>query len=124
MATSTSNNYDKALKKSLVHLKKLVNMDKLMPELDKCHILTSTDHQRFNDKGTSNDDKIVYLVEVLPQRSNGWWDHLLTSLTATDDAQPILAARILEIEKHSVRFPHYRLTYNLATGSIHTYIRM
>ena len=106
MATSISNNCVKALKKNLVHLKQLVKMDTLMPELDKRHILISRDRQKFNETETSNNDKIAYLVEVLPHRSNAWWDLLLTSLKATDDNHLKLAARILEIEKHSVRCLH------------------
>lgn len=117
MAACASSNCDKALKKILVHLKKLVKMDTLMPELDKFHILTLDDRKKLNNKNTPNDDKIVYLVEVLPQRSDDWWDHLLTSLKATDDNQLKLAARILEIEKHSVRYLHtvYLCAYTYVT---------
>ena len=127
MAALTSSNHDKALKKSLIHLKKLVKMDKLMPELDKYHILTSRDHRKLTDIKTSDDDKIAYLAEVLPQRSQGWWGHLLTSLKASDDAQPKLAARILEIEKHSVRFlqmctPPLQLVICIKEGTITYYM--
>lgn len=115
MAASTSDNCNKALKKNLVHLKKLVKMDTLMPELNKCHILTSSDHRKLDDKETPNDDKITYLVKVLPQRSNGWWDQLLASLKATDDNQLKLAARILEIEKHSVRHLHTLHLHNYSS---------
>ena len=113
MAAFAPKNCDNALKKTLTHLKKLVNVDTLMPDLDKCHILMSADYRKLNNRETSNDDKIAYLVEVLPQRSDGWWDHLLTSLKATNDNQLILAARILEIEKHSVGCLHtmYSCTY-------------
>ena len=104
MASCASSNCDKALKASLAHIKQLVKIDILMTELDKCHILTSIDHQKLNNKETSKDDKILYLVEVLPQRSDDWWGYLLSSLKAVDDNnQSKLAARILEIEKHSVR---------------------
>jgi len=103
MATPTSSNCDKALKKNLGHLKNLVKMDKLMPELQKCHILSSHDHKELNNTKTSNDDKVTYLVEILPQKGDAWWDHLMASLKGTDDNQLKLAARILEIEKHSVR---------------------
>ena len=106
MAACASSNCDKALKKILVHLKKLMKMDTLMPELDKFHILTLDDRKKLKNKNIPNEDKIAYLVEVLPQRSDDWWDHLLTSLKATDDNQLKLAARILEIEKHSVRYLH------------------
>ena len=103
MAASTLSGCDEAIKKNIVHLKKLVKMDKLVSELDKLSILTSSDLQELKDKETPNDDKIAYLVEVLPRRANDWWDHLLTSLKATNDNQLKLAARILEIEKHLVR---------------------
>ena len=106
MAASASSNCNKALKRTLVHLKKLVKMDALKPELDKCHILTSADHRKLSNRETSNGDKIAYLVEVLPHRSDDWWNHLLISLKATNNNQLILAARILEIEKHSVRCLH------------------
>ena len=55
-----------------------------MPELDKFHILTLDDRKNLKNKNIPNDDKMAYLVEVLPQRSDDWWDHLLTSLKATD----------------------------------------
>ena len=117
MAACASSNCDSALKKILVQLKKLVKMDTLIPELDKFHILTLDDRKKLNNKNTPNDDKIAYLVEVLPQRSDDWWDHLLTSLKATDDNQLKLAARILEIEKHSVRYLHtvYLCPYTYVT---------
>ena len=95
MAASTSNNYDKALNNSLAHLKKLVDVDKLIPELDKSHILTSGDLRILRDKETSSDDKIAYLVEVLPQRSKDWWSHLLTSLKATDDSHLKIGRKIV-----------------------------
>ena len=103
MAASTSSSGDEVIKKNIVHLKKLVKIDKLVPELNKLSILTLSDLQKLKDKETPNDDKIAYLVEVLPQRAHDWWDHLLTSLKATNDNQLKLAARILEIEKRLVR---------------------
>ena len=103
MAASTSSSCDEAVKKNIVHLKKLVKINKLVPELNKLSILTSSDLQKLKEKETPNDDKMAYLVEVLPQRTDDWWDHLLTSLKATDDNQLKLAARILEIEKRLVR---------------------
>ena len=107
MAASNSSGCDEAIKKNIMHLKKLVRMDELVPELDKLSILTSSDLQELRDKETTNNDKITYLVEVLPQRADDWWDHLLISLKATNDNQLKLAARILEIEKHLVRLQLY-----------------
>lgn len=69
MAAQVFSNHDKALEESLVHLKVLVKMDTLMPELAKCHVLTSHDLERLTNKETSNDDKVAYLSEMLPQRS-------------------------------------------------------
>jgi len=103
MALSSSNSCDKALKKALVHIQNIVEVDKLMLELNKCHILTESDLEEIEASWRYNDDKVAYLAEVLPQRSENWWDHLLASLKASDDIQQRLAARILEIEKHSVR---------------------
>ena len=72
MAASTFSGCDEAVKKNIVHLKKLVKVDKLVPELNKLSILTPSDLQELRDKETPNDDKIAYLVEVLPQRADDW----------------------------------------------------
>jgi len=110
MALSSSNSCDKALKKALVHLQNIVKVDKLMLELNKCHILTESDLEEI-EAYCSNYNKVAYLAEVLPQRSENWWDHLLTSLKASNDIQQRLAARILEIEKHSVRLTFVHILY-------------
>lgn len=99
-----SNNWKIAINESLNHLKKLVKMDKLRPKLS---ILTPDDKEKLDNKETSNDNKIEYLVKVLPQRANHWWDHLLSSLKDADDNLLKLAARIIEIKKYSVRICIY-----------------
>ena len=107
---SICNDCEKAFKKAIVHLQQIVKMENLMPELDKCNILTESDLEKIN-AFYSNYNKVAYLGEVLPQRSEDWWDHLLTSLKASEDIQLKLAARILEIEYHSVRLTFVCINY-------------
>jgi len=100
MAGVQSKNHGKALQRSLPHLKNLIKVEKLMPHLS--GTLSSLDLRKLNDPAVSNDDKVLHLVEALSNEDAEWWEDLLTSLNATEDGNMILAARILQIEKHSV----------------------